>query len=381
MKVLDLAAAQTRFSLPDELHAAEPPEARGLTRDGVRLLVADGGGAEGGGAEGGGAAGGGAEDGEAAGGGKITVRHARFRELGAHLRPGDLLVVNTSGTLPAAVDAVREDGRGVIVHFSTELDDGRWLAELRPPDNKGGPIPDGRVGEAVLLPGGVRLHVDAAYPDPCTITGSRLWAVRTDAPAGVPAYLAEHGRPITYGYLRGRWPLAHYQTVFSRDPGSAEMPSAARPFTNDIVLDLIASGVVVAPITLHTGVSSLEAGEPPLPERYRVPEQTARLVELTRRSGGRVIAVGTTATRALESAALPDGSILPGEGWTDLVLGPDRPAYVVDGLISGLHAPDASHLLLLEAVAGPDVVGRAYEAALEHGYLWHEFGDSSLLLR
>lgn len=371
MSVIDLAAARTRFTLPDDLHASEPPEARGLTRDGVRLLVSAGRARPDRGTDHG------TDRGPEAAAGE--VRHARFRDLGTYLRPGDLLVVNTSATLPAAVDARRPDGRGVIVHFSTELDDGRWLVEMRPPENGGGPVPDGRVGEVVSLPADVHMTVEEAYPDPCVETGSRLWKVRVDA--SVPAYLNEHGRPITYGYLRGRWPLSHYQTVFAREPGSAEMPSAARPFTNDLVLELIARGVVVAPVTLHTGISSLEAGEPPLPERYRVPEQTARLVELTKRHGGRVIAVGTTATRALESAALPDGTVLPGEGWTELVLGPDRPAYAVDGLISGLHAPDASHLLLLEAVAGHEVVGRAYEAALEKRYLWHEFGDSSLLLR
>ncbi|MDI2131467.1 S-adenosylmethionine:tRNA ribosyltransferase-isomerase [Yinghuangia seranimata] len=360
MNVLDLAAARTRFILPDTLHASEPPEARGVPRDGVRLLVSAG---------------------DRNGAEADAVRHAHFRDLGAFLRAGDLLVVNTSATLPAAVDAQRADRRGVIVHFSTELDDGRWLVEMRPEGNPGGPVPDGRVGETVDLPGGVGMTVEEAYPDPSVVEGSRLWVVRVDAPDGVVPYLLEHGRPITYGYLRGRWPLSHYQTVFARDPGSAEMPSAARPFTEDLVLGLIARGVVVAPVTLHTGVSSLEAGELPLPERYRVPEQTARLVELTRRNGGRVIAVGTTATRALESAALPDGTVLPSEGWTELVLSPARPAYAVDGLISGLHAPDASHLLLLEAVAGPEVVGRAYEAALEKGYLWHEFGDSSLLMR
>jgi S-adenosylmethionine:tRNA ribosyltransferase-isomerase len=338
------------------------------------------------------------------------VRHAAFRDLGEFLRPGDLLVVNTSATLPAAVDGRRADGRGVLVHFSTALDDDRWIVELRPPGNEGGPVPDGRAGETVALPGGARLTVDEAFPDPAAGTGSRLWtatftgsddngstrpgtdshhdagprAVRQDTAdrtGPVPAYLHRHGRPIAYGYLRGRWPLSHYQTVFSRTPGSAEMPSAARPFTTDLVLGLIASGVVVAPVVLHTGVSSLESGEAPLPEWFRVPEQTARLAALTRANGGRVVAVGTTATRALESAALPDGTVHAREGWTDLVLGPDRPAYAVDGLVTGLHAPEASHLLLLEAVAGPDVVGRAYRAALEHGYLWHEFGDSSLLFK
>lgn len=348
----------TRFTLPDDLNADAPPEARGVARDGVRLLVADG---------------------------CDAVQHSAFHHLGAYLRAGDLLVVNTSATLPAAVDAVRADGRGVLVHFSTALDDGRWIAELRPPGNEGGPVPDGRIGEEVALPDGTALTVDQAFPDPAVREGSRLWTVRVTTPAGapedVPAYLHRHGRPITYGYLRGRWPLTHYQTVFSHEPGSAEMPSAARPFTTDVVLGLIASGVVIAPVTLHTGVSSLESGEAPLPERYRVPEQTARLAALTRANGGRVIAVGTTATRALESAALADGTVVARDGWTDLVLGPDRPACAVDGLITGLHAPEASHLLLLEAVAGPEVVGRAYQAALEQGYLWHEFGDSSLLLR
>ena len=173
--------------------------------------------------------------------------------------------------------------------------------------------------------------------------------------------------------------MADYQTAFARDPGSAEMPSAGRPFTTRIT-DLATRGVTVAPVTLHTGVSSLEEGEPPLAEWYRVPPTTARLVEQAREVGGRVIAVGTTVTRALESVAGPDATVIPGQGWTELVLGPDRPARVVNGLVTGWHAPGASHLLLLEAVAGPELVAAAYRAALAEGYRWHEFGDSCLLL-
>ena len=176
------------------------------------------------------------------------------------------------------------------------------------------------------------------------------------------------------------WPLAEYQTVFAREPGSAEMPSAGRPFTAQVVTDLITRGVALAPIVLHTGVSSQEPGEPPQPERFRVPAATARLVNGTRQAGGRVIAVGTTVTRALESAADPDGSVRAGHGWTDLVLGPSRPARVVTGLVTGWHAPGASHLALLAAVAGNALVERAYAEAVRQEYLWHEFGDSCLLL-
>jgi S-adenosylmethionine:tRNA ribosyltransferase-isomerase len=168
--------------------------------------------------------------------------------------------------------------------------------------------------------------------------------------------------------------------VFAREPGSAEMPSAGRPFTARLVTDLASRGITVAPVVLHTGVSSLEATDPPLPERFRVPAATARLVAQTRRWGGRVVAVGTTVTRALETVARPDGTVVPGQGWTDLVLHRDRPARVVDGLITGWHAPGASHLLLLEAVAGPELVERAYREALRGSYRWHEFGDSCLLL-
>jgi S-adenosylmethionine:tRNA ribosyltransferase-isomerase len=158
------------------------------------------------------------------------------------------------------------------------------------------------------------------------------------------------------------------------------MPSAGRPFTDAIVTDLVVRGVVVAPITLHTGVSSQEPGEPPLPERFVVPPTTARLVNAARFEGSRVVAVGTTVTRALETAADEHGFLRPMQGWTDLVLGPDRPARTVTGLVTGWHAPGASHLDLLHAVAGDDLVRTAYAEALAHRYRWHEFGDSCLLL-
>jgi S-adenosylmethionine:tRNA ribosyltransferase-isomerase len=197
---------------------------------------------------------------------------------------------------------------------------------------------------------------------------------------GVPGWLECVGRPISYGHLHVRPPLSAYQTVFARDPGSAEMPSAGRPFSARVLADLSRRGVGVSEVTLHAGVSSTEPGEPPPAEWYQVPPETAAQVNATHAKGGRVVAVGTTVARALESAADPRGRLSAHAGWTALVLGPDRAPRVVDGLITGWHEPDASHLLLLEAVAGPELVGQAYAAALAARYRWHEFGDSCLLL-
>jgi S-adenosylmethionine:tRNA ribosyltransferase-isomerase len=332
------------FDLPIGLEAGAPP----TVRDGVRLLVAHRGG----------------------------VEQARFAQLGTYLSPGDLVVVNTSGTLAAAVDGTRGDGRRVTVHFASALDDGTWVVEVRPEGGATGPVEDGREGDVVTLPDDVRLVLVAPHPEGQV----RLWQAGVGVEGGVPAYLARHGRPIRYSYVPVPIVLPEYQTVFARDPGSAEMPSAGRPFTTELVTDLVTRGIGVAPVELHTGVSSQESGEPPQPERFRVPETTARMVNMTRAWGGRVIAVGTTVTRALESAVDGAGVVRERAGWTDLVLGPDRPAQIVRGLITGWHAPGASHLQLLEAVAGAELVERAYAAALRYRYLWHEFGDSCLLL-
>ncbi|MEV0028215.1 S-adenosylmethionine:tRNA ribosyltransferase-isomerase [Nocardia sp. NPDC050793] len=332
------------FELPDQRNADSPPEARGLARDEVRLLVA---------------------------GDRLT--HARFRELSRYLRPGDLVVVNNSATTSAAVDAALAD-LPITLHFATWLDDGGWVVEARTRERT--PLPDRelRAGAVLEFPDGAH----ATLREPWLPGARRLWIA--DVTVDPRVLMRAHGRPITYSYVPRRWSPSYYTTVFGRIPGSAEMPSAARPFTQDAVLDLVTSGVSLAPVTLHTGVSSPEAGEPPSPERFAVPAATARLVNDTKGAGGRVVAVGTTVTRALESAADEDGRMRPASGWTELVLGADRPARVVDGLITGWHAPGASHLDLLVAVAGETTVRRAYAEALDTGYLWHEFGDSALLL-
>jgi S-adenosylmethionine:tRNA ribosyltransferase-isomerase len=341
------------FELPPGRAATRPPEARGLARDDVRLLVAR----------------------------PDEITQDRFHALPDHLRPGDLVVVNTSATLPAALPGRRADGRAVVVHVSGRHPDGdgTWVVELRRPDGSG-PSRATSPDEVVALPGGARLRLLAAHPDVSDASGTRLWRAGLLDEVAMSELMATHGRPITYDHVTGRWPLSSYQTVFAQEPGSAEMVSAGRPFTTELITALVARGVAVAPVTLHTGVSSLELGEPPQPEPYHVPVATARLVASTREAGGRVVAVGTTVTRALETVASGDGSVRPGAGWTELVLGPERPARVVTGLVTGWHTPGTSHLALLQAVAGRELVERVYATAVAGDVLWHEFGDSCLLL-
>jgi S-adenosylmethionine:tRNA ribosyltransferase-isomerase len=307
---------------------------------------------------------------------------ARFADLASFLDAGDVIVVNTSATRPAALVVDRE----LVVHLSTELADGLWSVELRHLCGNGStPWLDHVPGGPIDLPGGGQLElVDAYRPAGRAIPAGehpvRLWTAQLRLPRPVDEHLAEHGRPIRYGCDAGGWSLAAYQTVFADEPGSAEMPSAARGFTPELVTRLVSRGVIVAPILLHTGVASQEAGEPPYPERYRVGEATAAIVSNARAAGRRIVAVGTTATRAIESVARPDGTVSAGAGWTDLVITPERGVYVVDGLITGWHDPEASHLLLVEAVGGPDVIGRSYTAALDAGFAGHEFGDFHLIL-
>jgi S-adenosylmethionine:tRNA-ribosyltransferase-isomerase (queuine synthetase) len=331
------------FTLPAEREAHDPPEARGVPRDGVRMLVSRRGAGE--------------------------ISHRAFRDLPGVLLPGDLLVVNNTATLPAQV---RVPGAGLAVHFSTPLPDGAWLVELRRlTDKTSVPNGRGRPGQAICLPSGAVLTLERRET-------TRLWRARLSV-AVVP-YLLRHGVPIRYSYVRRDWPLSAYQTVFARLPGSAEMPSASRPFTGSVVAALAARGVLIAPLTLHTGVSSLEAGEDPYPEPYDVPPATAWLVSQVRAHGGRVVAAGTTVVRALETAAGADGRVRPSAGWTSHVVTPETGVRAVDGLLTGLHEPRSSHLRMLAAFAGAELLGRCYRAAADSGYLWHEFGDVHLLL-
>ncbi len=338
------------FELPSSLEVREPAESRGLARDGVRLLVA------------------GRSSGE--------LEHRNFADLPMLLEPGDLLVINVSATIPAAVAGRRGDGSELRVHVSTRVPrlDRRWrVVELR---NADGTQPlRGRPGEVIEVDGGGKFELVASYA-----SGARLLLARFDARLSLEDHLAGFGQPIRYGYVHRCWPLESYQNVYSTTPGSAEMPSAGRPFTPELITRLVAKGVLIAPITLHAGVSSPERHEAPFPEQFEVPEVTAALVDSVRSRGGRVIAVGTTVVRALETAVAQGGVLVAGVGWTSLVIAHQHQVRVVDGLITGWHEPQASHLQMLEAIAGNELLTRSYQAALEHSYLWHEFGDSHLIL-
>jgi S-adenosylmethionine:tRNA ribosyltransferase-isomerase len=340
------------FELPSALEATEPPELRGRGRDDVRLLVAY------------------RRD--------RRLAHARFWQLPDFLAPGDLLVVNVSATLPAAVPARTPDGTSLELHVSTPLPAGLWLVELRRPDGPSStPYFGGAPGDTLQLPGGATVELLARYAG-----GARLWVAVLDIPEGgdLVAYLRTKGHPIRYSHVTAAWPLGDYQTVYGTEPGSAEMPSAGRAFTPALLTALMTRGVAVAPLVLHTGVSSPEADEAPYPEPYRVSGSTAALVNHTRARRGRVVAVGTTVVRALETVADETGVAHPGAGWTDVVVTPERGVRVVDGLLTGWHEPRASHLALVEAVAGRPLIERSYQAAVEDGYRWHEFGDLHLVL-
>lgn len=351
--------SQIEFSLPPELEASEPPEARGLRRDQVRLMVSNY--------------------------STDQVRHTRFDQLPEYLSEGDVVVINTSRTRNSALLASRADGTVLELHVSTHLDVDQWTVEVRSINENGKTkhLEDAREGEILLLPGGVSATLQAPYVSDCndnSLPSETLWLAKVDLPEDVDEYLMRYGFPIRYNYVKERWSLDYYQTVYATESGSAEMPSAGRPFTTELLDRLTSKGIQIAPLILHTGVSNLETHEPPYREFYRVTSETADLVNQARASGHRVVAVGTTVIRALETVTNGDGVTHAGEGWTCLVVTPQRQPRAVDSLLTGMHEPEASHLAILEALAGLSHVKMAYGEALRNGYLWHEFGDLHLIL-
>jgi S-adenosylmethionine:tRNA ribosyltransferase-isomerase len=342
------------FVLDAAREAHEPPEARGTPRDHVRLLVSPGAG---------------------------DPIDAHFADLGTFLDAGDLIVVNTSATIPAALDARLPDGRPVVVHVSGALPGAVSLVEVREADDHSTrPLrlapQEFDAPFELELPAGGRVRLLTPFAD-----STRLWLAKLVVTCPVPDYLAAFGRPIRYRHVPRDWPLSSYQTIFATEPGSAEMPSASRPFSHQLVTELVARGIRISPLLLHTGVSSLEGGEAPYPERYRVPSETAAMINTVHHDRGRVIAAGTTVVRALATVSDTHGVVHPGEGWTELMVTADTPMTSLDGLLTGWHEPESSHLMMLEAFAGQEVLARAYETAFDLGYRWHEFGDSHLILR
>ncbi len=346
-----VCATKLDFVLPARLEAHQPPEFDDRTRNQVRLMVSAG---------------------------SADPVDALFDDLPRFVQPGDLLVVNTSATVAASLRGTFGDGTAVQVHLSTTLPGDLWLVELRTPQGASStPYPYDATNQRIELPEGAIVTILGAFPHSKRLYVAKLW-LRVSAL--LHQYLVRFGQPIRYHYVPSEIPLSLYQTVFALHPGSAEMPSAGRPFTADLVTRLVAGGVGIAPLLLHTGVSSGEAHEPPYPERYEVGSATAAQINATKAAGGRVIAIGTTVVRALETTADEHGVSHPGSGWTDVVITPERGVRVVDGLLTGWHEPQASHLLMLQAIAGLDVLHMAYTQALEVGYRWHEFGDVHLIL-
>lgn len=335
-----MTATQLEFVLPPELEARRPPEARDLARDGVRLLVSD------------------RRSGD--------VHHAAFADIANELAAGDLLVYNDSATLPAALAAHRQDGSLLAVHLSAHVAGTLWIVEPRGAASS---------GEHLTLPGQQALTLLT----PIDPRATRIWYARLDIAEPIVEYLHANGTPIHYSYVDGAYPIEAYQTIFARVPGSAEMPSAGRPFTHRTLQALASRGIGLASITLHCGVASAEVHEPPQPEPFVVPHETAQAVNAARRAERRVVAIGTTVVRALESAVI-DGIVSSSQGWTDLVVTEARRLAAVDGVLTGLHEPRASHLAMLSAFLSPEALENAYRSALDARYLWHEFGDLHLIV-
>jgi S-adenosylmethionine:tRNA ribosyltransferase-isomerase len=357
---MDTASLSTiQFSLPPEFEASAPPEARGLRRDQVRLMVSNY--------------------------STDQVRHNRFYHLDKYLDEGDVIVLNTSRTRNSALLAFREEDTAVELHLSTHFDDDLWTVEVRAMDELGKTkhLEDARKGEILGLPDAASAILQGPYISDCvdhSKPSETLWLAELHFPYPVDDYLERHGFPIRYNYVKDKWPLDYYQTVYATEPGSAEMPSAGRPFTSKLLKRLQAKGIQIAPLILHTGVSNIDTHEPPYKEFYRVTPETAEKVNEARASGHRIVAVGTTAIRALETVTNGVGETHAGEGWTCLVITPQRGLRAVNSLITGMHEPDASHLAVLEALAGQSHIKLAYEEALSKGYLWHEFGDLHLIV-
>jgi S-adenosylmethionine:tRNA ribosyltransferase-isomerase len=348
---MTLAPDILQFSLPTQLEASEPPEARGLSRDNVRLMVSHY--------------------------QNDQIEHGTFRNIVHALNPGDVLVINTSGTLSAALPAQSAGHPDLKLHISTRLPANLWLVELRQiVGDHTKPYANAQPGMQVQLPGGGQASIHTPYQH----GHKRLWVASLNLPQDLNSYLHAFGTPIRYSYVQHDWPCDYYQTVYASELGSAEMPSAGRAFTPELLTKLVAKGIIVVPLVLHTGVASLESHEPPYEEWYRVPSHTAAIINAARANHGRIVAVGTTVVRALETVTDQHGICHPGEGWTRLVISPERGLKVVNGLLTGFHEPQATHLAMLEALAPRQHLAHCYHTALDQHYLWHEFGDLHLLL-
>ena len=348
-----MRVAELNFDRPESLVARVPKEVEGTGRDAVRLMVST----------------------------PKGHHHTHFANISNFLEAGDLLVVNDSGTLPASLPARGRLGEFVL-NLSTDYGGGLWVLEPRQSHAKPGPLAL-HLNEVVYVDD-VPVTLLAPYPKL-----PRLWFAQFHLEhaqdKSVQDLAVRIGKAIRYGYVETDFDINHYQTIFAAKVGSAEMPSAARPFTTSVVNDLKAKGIEFAAITLHTGVSSLEIESDTVedavlyPEPFQITENVTERINRTREFGGKVIAVGTTVVRALESA-YQRGRVFATKGFTKHYIHPQKTVNSIDGLITGLHDPKASHLAMLYTIAGKTLIQEAYQEAIANNYLWHEFGDSHLIL-
>jgi S-adenosylmethionine:tRNA ribosyltransferase-isomerase len=393
-QVPDFPAAPFRFDLPDDLAAPAPPEKRGLARDGVRLLAVD------------------------RGTGVLT--HTRFPHIGGLLRPGDCLVFNASRTLPAALparfaasgqdtmDALAGTGSaaapGLQLRLARRWENGDWSVLILAGDQ---PWRGDLEGARLDLPGrhpgtGMGAVAAAVAPAPYGLAGKavpglaatvlerdphvdRLWKIRFSRQGQeLMEALSRLGHPVRYWYADAPWDLDYYQTVYAREPGSVEMPSAGRAFTWELMQKLRRQGIGMAYLVLHAGLSSymdeaFDALHPASVEPFRLEAPAAAAINAAKARGGRILAVGTTVVRALESIADACGRVRAETGSTRLRITPGYTLKTVDGLLTGFHEPAASHLDLLTAFLPADKLLAVYRSALSERYLWHEFGDMNLI--
>jgi S-adenosylmethionine:tRNA ribosyltransferase-isomerase len=341
------------YELPAERIAQDPAE----PRDAARLLVIDR--------------------------RSVGYRDAHVRDLEAFVRPGDCLVVNDTRVVPARLlGRIAGTDRAAEVLLVRAGEDGDWDALVRPARRC---VP----GAAIVLADGAARAVVTGIGD----AGRRR--VRLEWPGTVAELLATHGLPPLPPYIRryrkpGGEDWTRYQTVYAARDGAVAAPTAGLHFTPELLDALAGRGVEVHPITLHVGPATFRpvrvarVGEHRMEaERYEVSEATARALGEARREGRRVVAVGTTTVRALESAVGPDGALVAGAGWTELTITPGPAGHrfrVVDALLTNFHLPRSSLLLLVSAFASRERVLDAYRHALAAGYRFYSYGDAMLIL-
>jgi len=343
------------FKLPPSLFARRPRELSGQRRDEARMLVID------------------KRDGQ--------IAHDMFRNLPNYMRPGDVLVLNNSGVIPAVIRSWRGDGGQVEVRLISNKHGGIWHAVLTP---------------SVAISLGTILFMTPHLT--ATVIDKRQdilngWVLQflvdgqpIDSDNEMFAAIEKIGRPVISMYTDKVWELDYYQNVYSSVPGSCEAPTAGRHFTNELLNDIRSLGVQVVFLTLHIGLSSVLIREENvedhkmLEEEFIIPPETADIINQARSHGHRVFATGTTVVRSLESAVGADGVIHPQHRWTTLYISPGYTFHICDAIITNFHGPISSRLALAAAFVGWPIIKKAYSEAIRAGYQFYEFGDVTLMI-